>query len=1047
MLRAGLVAAAGAGVGIGHWTSAANAAVHVGQQVAPSERQVTLAQRFGSVTVDTQTGSITNLFLRNPDGSLPSQSLTGTNSLNSSVTDTDGRQYESALGAPASVTVSRDDQTGAVTSVYLDGIPLTASPSPLVSTVPVGLHPNSIAFTADGQTAYVTNFGGGSVTPVNPATGVPGTPIAVGGNPSGIVVGPNGDLFVANYSGKELLQVDPSSRSVVKSIPVGVSPQWPVITPDGKTLLLPNAGSNSVTAVDIVNGAAVTTIPVGQAPIDVEIPPGGSRAYVVNLSSNSVTPIDLATLSPLPAIPVGSGPIALTATPDGQNIVISLNRAGEVVLLNVATGQVSAPIKVGGSPYDIAISPDGTMAYVNDSPGAVVPIQLATGTVLPSYPAGTFPNGNAISPDGRYLLVVDYSGNTVSRYDLQQVVAPSPPVTEDWALTTTDGGRALQWTITQHWSSDFAGSAESNPSIPLAPGIVSTVWYDPTKIFSLSPDTLPVNKSQSGDHSQILDSTGQGPADGGSHSPRAWAVYKLWSHYHLASDLRLGASGGYLTRYESLYGYVSDAGATFSPQPAFTVQAGTTRSLTLTIAPSDKYSTGYQLDASIPDATTLGSLRDFYQSLLNGGTVAGQRAYLFGNEVAGYITGYEALPDGTALNVGVPSTLPTSSDNYSLNAAFRNYLKAMLESVQADGSLRFGLSWNGHYQDTALWALLGLYQYTIHTGDLALFRSYEPAVARMLAFWANKIQSNGLVLSAATDGNYYDAVNFGTTYYSTYINSFVYEVLVNMADLERALSEQDSAAGQHAQAQQELSTAQAYANAADGIKNALNTMMWTPDSPNGPMYTDWIDNDNGQKAYSFMEAAQYPAIVFGIASSTQAKQILSTADARLAQLPALTGYTGMGTPNVLWPLPSTANTHNYAFGVYMNGGMFLYSTYYEVMARAMSGDADGACARLRGFAQGFMANSWWGTNWAEPSGTVVNSNGNEPYLQDMLLTAASLTQGILGIRGSWNKLSITPAMPSDWKRAQTSIIYRGKPYCVMISNGKATITPGACHSG
>jgi DNA-binding beta-propeller fold protein YncE len=198
-----------------------------------------MAQRFGSVTVDTQTGSITNLFLRNPDGSLPSQSLTGTNSLNSSVTDTDGRQYESALGTPASITVSRDDRTGAVTSVYLDGIPLTASPSPVVSTVPVGLHPNSIAFTADGQTAYVTNFGGGSVTPVNPATGVPGTPIAVGGNPSGIVVGPNGDLFVANYSGKELLQVDPSSRSVVKSIPVGVSPQWPVITPDGKTLLLP----------------------------------------------------------------------------------------------------------------------------------------------------------------------------------------------------------------------------------------------------------------------------------------------------------------------------------------------------------------------------------------------------------------------------------------------------------------------------------------------------------------------------------------------------------------------------------------------------------------------------------------------------------------------------------------------------------------------------------------------------------------------------------------------------------------------------------------
>jgi YVTN family beta-propeller protein len=1007
--------------------------------------EVTLSAAFGTVTVNTVTGGVTGLFLRDPDGSLPGPSLTGTNVIGTSVTDDTGRRYVSALGSPAGAVVRRD-RAGAVTAVELNGLPLTASP--LAASADVGQQPHSVAFSADGKTAYVTHYGGGAVSAVSGPWDSPGgaaTPISVGGSPSGIAVTTDGDPLVADYAGHTLRQVDPSTRSVVKTIPVGKNPQWPAITPDGKTVLVPAGGSDSVTAVDIASGTVRATIPVGGTPTDIAMSPGGTRAYVTNLSSGTVTPIDLATLQPLPAIPVGGGPVSATATPDGQHIVISLSRAGAVVLLSVATGAVSAPVSVGGDPYGIAVSPDSSIAYVNVAPGTVVPVDLAARAALPAWPAGNFPTGIAISPDGRYLLSADYSGSAVSRYDLGQ--APPSPVTEDWVLAIADGGQALRWTITQHWQRDFPGGADAGPSIPFAPAITSTVWHDPAKMYSPSPDTPPYRSARTADYSQVLGSTGQGPAAGGSSPVPVWATYKLWSRYHLASDLRLGVHGGYLTKSETKYGYVSHAGATFEPGDSSTVPAETTRSLTLTLAASDKHTTGYQLDASIPDTAALRSLRDFYQSLLNGGAVAGQQSYLLGNEVAGYITGYAALPCGTALNVGVPSARPASSDPYPLDAAFRNYLISMLDSVAGDGKLIFGLSSGGRYQDAALWALLGLYQYTIHTADLALFRDYQPAIARILSFWTGKIQRNGLVLSSASDGNYYDAVNFGDSYYSTYINAFVHEVLVNMADLERALSEQDAAAGPAEQARRERMTAEGYEATAARIKDAMNAALWTPDSPHGPMYADWINNDSGEREYCFTDAAQYPPIAFGIASRAQAEQILSTADARLAQLPSLTGYTGMGTPSVLWPLPAYANINGYDFGVYMNGGMFLYVTYYEVVARAMTGDADGAYARLKGFTQGFQDNSWWATNWAHPSGALENPHGNEPYLLDMLLTVASLTQGILGIRGTWGRLSVTPAMPSGWEQAQARIIYRGKPHSVTISNGTATITPGTASSG
>jgi YVTN family beta-propeller protein len=50
------------------------------------------------------------------------------------------------------------------------------------------------------------------------------------------------------------------------SIDVGVAPDWVTLTPDGKTAYVANAGSNSVSVVDVVNMREVTRIPVGQVP-------------------------------------------------------------------------------------------------------------------------------------------------------------------------------------------------------------------------------------------------------------------------------------------------------------------------------------------------------------------------------------------------------------------------------------------------------------------------------------------------------------------------------------------------------------------------------------------------------------------------------------------------------------------------------------------------------------------------------------------------------------------------------------------------------------
>lgn len=50
------------------------------------------------------------------------------------------------------------------------------------------------------------------------------------------------------------------------AVDVGTAPDWVTLTPDGKTAYVANAGSNSVSVVDVVAMKEVTRIPVGQVP-------------------------------------------------------------------------------------------------------------------------------------------------------------------------------------------------------------------------------------------------------------------------------------------------------------------------------------------------------------------------------------------------------------------------------------------------------------------------------------------------------------------------------------------------------------------------------------------------------------------------------------------------------------------------------------------------------------------------------------------------------------------------------------------------------------
>src|SRR5262249_15984680 len=159
--------------------------------------------------------------------------------------------------------------------------------------ITVGSHPNGVAVTPDGKTAFVTNFGGNSVSTIDVKTRTKDpTDIPVGLVPGGVAFSPDGKTaFVTHQSTATLSTIDltaggtaPSCRHVstidlktrtqdpthlpVGSSAVALGPVGVAVTPNGTTAFVANPGSGTVSTIDVKTRTKdPTDIAVGSMPV------------------------------------------------------------------------------------------------------------------------------------------------------------------------------------------------------------------------------------------------------------------------------------------------------------------------------------------------------------------------------------------------------------------------------------------------------------------------------------------------------------------------------------------------------------------------------------------------------------------------------------------------------------------------------------------------------------------------------------------------------------------------------------------------------------
>lgn len=285
--------------------------------------------------------------------------------------------------------------------------------------------PTYIAFSTDGNRAYVTNRYGNSISVIDVSIDKILKSVNVGKEPLSLAVNPvKTHLYVVNHADGTISVIDTDSCQVIgEPIKVGRLPTHAVVNSDGTELYMVNSGDNNVSIVKLTPLPHESTkIDVGKTPYGIAKSTDDRHLFVTNECDDTVSVVSLLTKSVEQTIPVSNFPkdiaYAQTENPNGDYVLVSNHLAKNIAMFHA--DEASPKIhELGRLPTGITIvsEPDDShTAYIALKAEAAVRIfDFATMQVInESITVGTSPVGIAAHPNGDKIYVVNSDANSVT---------------------------------------------------------------------------------------------------------------------------------------------------------------------------------------------------------------------------------------------------------------------------------------------------------------------------------------------------------------------------------------------------------------------------------------------------------------------------------------------------------------------------------------------------------------------------------------------------------------------------------------------------------
>jgi YVTN family beta-propeller protein len=275
----------------------------------------------------------------------------------------------------------------------------------------VPAQPQHVVPSYDLKTLWVNSDVGNALTPIDPATGLPGKPITVA-DPYNLYFTPDGAY--ALVMAERLRRIDWRDPHTMALIHTTLVPCAGVnhadFSANGRYLLVSCEFDGRVLKVDTVTKqvVGVMQLTADAMPQDVKISPDGKVFYIADMRSNGVWEIDGDTFKKIGFLPTGKGAHGLYVSRDASVMYVTNRGEGSISLIDLATRTVKTTWKIpgGGSPDMGGLSADGTQLWVSGRySGVVYDISTVDGRLLKKIKVGSGPHGLCVYPQpGRYSL-------------------------------------------------------------------------------------------------------------------------------------------------------------------------------------------------------------------------------------------------------------------------------------------------------------------------------------------------------------------------------------------------------------------------------------------------------------------------------------------------------------------------------------------------------------------------------------------------------------------------------------------------------------------
>jgi YVTN family beta-propeller protein len=277
----------------------------------------------------------------------------------------------------------------------------------VMARIPVGDDPHEVVASADGKTAYVSNYGFGAfhtLAVIDLVGQKPLQPIDLGAlrGPHGLVFD-QGKVWFTAEAAKAIGSYDPATKNIDWIMGTGQNRTHMLyVFPDAKRIVTTNVNSATVTIMEKTEGRSggpppgmppfggpppgaerlpgaqpppgpppappggdwqLTVIPVGRGSEGFDVSPDGNEAWVANAGDGTISVIDIAGKKVVATLATNvPGANRLKFTPDGRRVFVTAGSA--LVILDAATRtEVKRLANVYGS-GGIQMQPDGARAYV-----------------------------------------------------------------------------------------------------------------------------------------------------------------------------------------------------------------------------------------------------------------------------------------------------------------------------------------------------------------------------------------------------------------------------------------------------------------------------------------------------------------------------------------------------------------------------------------------------------------------------------------------------------------------------------------------------------